>query len=385
MNRPAARLKMPIDLWLFAGTIALVVLGLWLVFDASYVKSLDSAAQSHDAFFFVKRQAAGAIVGLFALFTLMRLGYWHLRSRALFGMGLGLLMLWAVRIPGIGRHALGAWRWIRLGPFSFQPSEVAKMLLIFYAAALLSRPHCRVRVLGVQGLLPLLLVTGGYLWLIEREPDLGTAVVLFLAVLTQIYLAGARKRHIGMIVAASGLAVVLIGFSGAGTGHRQGRIDSFLHPEAHQQDSGFQVYHAKLAIGSGEWMGLGMGQGKEKYRLPQGNSDFIFATYAEEFGFVGCLALIGLMGLVGWRGFKIAAQTDDRFGALLAGGIASLISWQALVNIAAATGSIPATGVPLPFISDGSTSLIVLLGGIGILLNIAQHPLPPGMTGEKAT
>lgn len=384
MNRPIARIKLPIDLWLFAGTVALVVLGLWLVFDASYVKSLDSVSQSHDAYFFVKRQAAGAIVGLFALFTLMRVGYWHLRGRALFGMILGLAMLWAVKIPGLGHHVLGAWRWIRIGPVNFQPSEVAKMLLVLYAAALLSRPHCQVRILGAQGLLPLLLVTGFYLLLIEREPDLGTAIVLFLAILTQIYLAGARKRHIGLILAASSLAVLLIGFSGAGTGHRQGRITAFLHPEEHLQDSGFQVYHAQLAIGSGEWLGQGMGRGREKYLLPQGNSDFIFATYAEEFGFVGCLVLIGLMGLVGWRGFMIAAQTRDRFGALLAGGIAALISWQALVNIAAATGSIPATGVPLPFISDGSTSLIVLLGGVGILLNIAQHPMPPGATVEKA-
>jgi len=383
LNRQTARPKLPIDLTLFAATVALVVLGLWMVLDSSYVKTLESARAGNDAFFFVRRQANGALIGLAALFAMMRVGYWKLRGGAVAGMIVGLILLYAVKIPHIGVSLNGAARWIKLGPIQFQPSELAKLLLIVYIAALLSRPHCRVRFLGAEGLMPSLIVIGITLLLIEREPDLGTAVVLFLAVMTQLFLAGARKRHIGLICAVCAVVVLAIGFGNRGMTHRDGRITAFLHPTEHKKGLGFQVYHARLAIGSGQWIGEGMGRGREKYFLPQGNSDFIFATYAEETGFLGCLLLIGLMGVVGWRGFRIATATKDRFGMLLAAGISSLISWQALINMAVATGSIPATGVPLPFISDGSSSLILLLASVGILLNIAQHPTPPPVTVDS--
>jgi len=142
--------------------------------------------------------------------------------------------------------------------------------------------------------------------------------------------------------------------------------------------AGYQSWHARLAVGSGEWLGMGWGRGREKYFLPEANSDYVFATMAEELGFVGVLPVIGLLIVVGIRGFVIAQNSKDRFGALLAGGLTALISWQALINLAVATGSIPATGVPLPFISYGSSSLITLLASIGILLSIGQHPAPPG-------
>ncbi|HZO91049.1 MAG TPA: putative lipid II flippase FtsW [Chthonomonadaceae bacterium] len=378
MNRSAARSRLPVDRLLFTATLALLVIGLWMVFDASYVKTLDSARMGHDAFFFVKRQAVGAILGLGALFTMMRVGYWHLRRLAVPLMLLGLVCLCAVWLPRIGINENHANRWVALGPIRFQPSELAKLTLIIYLAALLSRVHCNVRDLG-QGLGPPLAVTTLYLILIEREPDLGTAFVLFLAVLTQCFLAGARKRHLALVCAVGGLAVLLMGF---GFGHRAGRITTFLHPEKDTQGIGYQIFHSRLAIGSGGWSGAGLGEGREKYFLPQGNTDFIFATIAEELGFFRTASVLGLLCLVGWRGFRIACQTRDRFGALLAAGIAALISWQALINVAVATASIPATGVPLPFISYGSSSLVFLLAGIGILLNIAQNPTPPGQPVE---
>ncbi|HZP84853.1 MAG TPA: putative lipid II flippase FtsW [Chthonomonadaceae bacterium] len=378
MIRNTAAPRMPVDRLLFLATLSLLVIGLWMVFDSSYVKTLDSTKLGNDAFFFVKRQAVGAIVGLFALFTLMRFGYWHLRRLAVPLMLLGLALLCAVWLPRIGINENNANRWVAYGPIRFQPSEFAKLSLMIYLAALLSRPHCKVRELG-EGLGPPLTVTALYLLLIEREPDLGTAFVLFLAVLTQLFLAGARKRHLVLICAVTGLAVLLMGF---GFGHRAGRITAFLHPEHDIEGIGYQIFHSKLAIGSGGWFGEGLGQGKQKYFLPQGNSDFIFATLAEELGFVRTVPILLLLCLVGWRGFRIACQTRDRFGALLAAGIAALISWQAIVNIAVATASIPATGVPLPFISYGSSSLVFLLAGIGILLNIAQHPTPPGSPAD---
>jgi cell division protein FtsW len=375
-----ARVRMPVDIVLFGATLALVVIGLWMVFDTSYVRTLDNARLGHDAFYFVKKQAVGAIVGLFALFAMMRIGYWGLRRWAVPLMFLAIVSLCCVWVPGLGVRQNNALRWIDIGPVILQPSEYAKVALLIYLAALLSRPDLNVRYLGERGLSSPLFVSAVTLLLIEREPDLGTAFVLFLAVLTQLFLAGARKRHLALICLVCGLAVVVIGFRGHSVGHRSGRITSFLNPAADKTGQGFQVYHSRLAVGSGGWMGQGLGQGKEKFYIPQANSDFIFATLAEEFGFIRTVPVLLLLFLVGWRGFRIAWYTKDRFGSLLAGGIAALISWQALVNIGVATASIPATGVPLPFISLGSTSLVFLMASIGILLNIAQHPTPPAAT-----
>lgn len=379
-----ARVRMPVDIVLFGATLALVVIGLWMVFDTSYVRTLDNARVGHDAFYYVKRQAVGAIVGLFALFAMMRVGYWKLRRFAAPLMLIGIVSLCCVWVPGLGIERNNAWRWIDIGPVEFQPSEFAKIALLLYLAALLSRPDLNVRYLGERGLSSPLFVSAITLLLIEREPDLGTAFVLFLAVLTQLFLSGARKRHIALICLVCGLAVIAVGFRGDGVGHRSGRITAFLNPEADKTGQGFQVYHSRLAVGSGGWMGQGLGQGKEKYFIPQANSDFVFATLAEEFGFARTVPVLLLLFLVGWRGFRIAWYTKDRFGSLLAGGLASLISWQALVNIGVATASIPATGVPLPFISLGSTSLVFLMASIGILLNIAQHPTPPAVPETRS-
>ena len=220
-----------------------------------------------------------------------------------------------------------------------------------------------------------LVVTAAYLLLIEREPDMGTAAVLFMAAMTQLFLAGTRKRHILALLGVTALAGILMI---SVFRHRSNRIDTFLHPEKEPQGIGFQVIHAVYAVGSGEWFGMGWGRGREKTYLPEANSDFVFATVAEELGFFGSLPLLLLFLMVGVRGFAIAEQTRDRFGALLAAGITALISWQALINLGVATASIPATGVPLPFISFGSSSLVIMLTGVGILLSIGQHPVPPG-------
>ena len=376
-----SRLKMPVDNLLFGAMLALIVFGLWMVFDSSYVKTLDDARTHYDAFYFLRKQAVGAFIGIGALFAAMRFGYWTLRRVAVPLMGASLLLLIAVWLPHIGVTENNAHRWLNLGgPLKFQPSEVAKLALIAYLAALFSRPTCKIRDFA-DGLAPPLLVVGLTCLLIEREPDLGTAAVVFVTAMTVFFVAGARKRHIALITGVTALAVGLLGF---GFGHRNGRIDVYLHPEKYKTGIGYQVYHSKLAVGSGGWMGAGLGRGREKYYLPQGDTDFIFSTVAEELGFLRTLPLLlGLM-LVAWRGFRIASQCKDRFGSLLASGITALICWQALVNIAVATASIPATGVPLPFISFGSSSLILFMVGIGLLLNIAQHPTPPAQEKRKA-
>jgi cell division protein FtsW len=375
----AAYPRRPMDFWLFGTTLILVVVGLLMVVDSSYIQELN---HNRAVFQFVSHQAAGALLGLGAMFLMMRIGYWRLRDWAFPLMVIGLLLLAAVFIPHVGYHEGFATRWIGTRRIHFQPSELAKFCLIIYVAKLLSVPRAKPRRGESAALLflgPPLAVAVIYLLLIEREPDMGTAVVLFLAVLTQLFLGGMRKRHMVMLLGGTAIAALLMI---AVFRHRSNRIDTFLHPERDPQGIGFQVTHAKWAVGSGWWTGMGWGRGREKYYLPEANSDFVFATMAEELGFVGLVPVLGLLLVVGARGFVIASASRDRFGALLAAGLTALISWQALINMGVATASIPATGVPLPFISYGSSSLVMLLASVGVLLSIGQHPAPPGQAAD---
>jgi cell division protein FtsW len=284
---------------------------------------------------------------------------------------IGLALLVSVWLPGIGIAKNGAHRWIGHEPFSVQPSEFAKLAVIIYLAALLSRNNYNIRSVG-DGLIVPVCVIAVFAFLVEREPDLGTAAILFLAAMTVLYLAGARIKHLAALVAAAALLFILV--SVFGHGFRNGRLTSFLNPEKDYYGRGFQVTRGLVAVGSGGVLGVGIGAGREKFYLPEANSDFIFATIAEEGGLWGSLIIIGLLFLVGRQGFLIARRTNDPFGSLLAAGIAAMISWQAIINVAVVTHLIPATGVPLPFISFGGSSLLFLLTGIGILLNISQHP-----------
>jgi cell division protein FtsW len=363
------------DFWLFGTTLVLVVVGILMVVDSSYVQELN---HNRAVFQFALRQGTGALIGLGAMFLMMRIGYWRLCDWAFPLMLLGMTLLALVFVPHVGYHEGFSARWIGTPRVHFQPSELAKFCLIVYVAKLLSLPRAKPRRGESSALLlvgPPLAIATVYLLLIEREPDLGTAAVLFLAVLTQLFLGGVRKRHIAMILMATAIIGVLMVCVFR---HRSNRIDIFLHPEKDPQGIGFQVMHARWAVGSGEWLGMGWGRGREKYYLPEANSDFVFATMAEELGFLGVLPVLGLLIIVGVRGFIIAQSARDRFGALLAAGLTALISWQALINMGVATAAIPATGVPLPFISYGSSSLVMLLASVGVLLSIGQHPARPG-------
>lgn len=365
--------RQSVDLWLFGSTVVLVMVGLLMTVDASYAHSL-SSAHPYSAFLFFRRQAIGALLGFACLFVCMKRGYWTYERLAPAAMAGALVLLWAVNLPHVGVISNGASRWLKLGPIQFQPSELAKLVLALYISMRLSRARQWVRSLGSEGLLGIVIVLFMTVWLVEKEPDLGTAAVIFLSAITQMYLAGARKRHIALIVATGAAAVMLVGFAGSGVGHRKHRLEAFFHPDRDPEGIGYQVRQARLAVGSGEITGEGLGRGRAKYYLPQSNSDFVFAVYAEETGLIGCIPLLALLCIVSLRGFQIARRTRNPFGAHLAAGIASVLTWQALMNVAVATGAIPATGVPLPFVSEGSSSLVLLLAAVGILLNISQHP-----------
>ncbi len=368
------RRREPPDHLLFNVTLALLVVGVVAVYDASYARSMDLRGMGNDGFYFLKRQALYAGLGVLGMLTMARFGYWRLRRFAgpmLVASLVSLMLVWA---PVIGISKNGAARWIGKGLFQVQPSEFAKMALIIYLAALLSRAAYNIKSFSDGMAVPLTIVAI-FALLVEREPDLGTAAIIFLSSMTLLYVAGAKKVHLAGVCGIAAFAFMAVSLFGHG--FRAGRLKTFMNPEADYYGKGYQITRGLVAVGSGGVRGVGLGAGREKFYLPEANTDFIFATIAEETGLWGSVLVVGLLFLAGRQGFVIARRTRDPFGAMLAAGIAAMISWQAVINVAVVTGSIPATGVPLPFISYGGTSLFFLLTAIGVLLNVSQHPDAP--------
>ena len=367
----AAAHRQPMDRLLLWLTFLLLGIGIVSVYDASYAIAIEKL--HGDSFHFVKMQVAWAVGGLIALWVATRIPYWQWKKVAVIGLALAIFLLLAVLIPHVGIAVNGARRWIGHGAIRVQPSEFAKLALVLYLARVLAG-SLKIKTRPKEGLGPPLIVIGLLAALIAKEPDLGTALVLATTGLIMLFLAGARPAHIGGVLGAAAVAVALFV---ALEPYRARRITSFLNPKADQYHTGYQVWHALIALGSGGVTGLGLGEGREKLFIPEPRTDFIFPVIAEEWGLIGTLALVALFVFVAARGFAIAYSTRDPFGALLAAGITALISVQALINMAVATASIPDTGVPLPFISSGGSSLVLMLLGIGILLNISCHPDGP--------
>jgi cell division protein FtsW len=355
------------DMALWTLIVALVVVGLLLVFDASYARSMDSPSAKFDPLFYPKRQAIYAVVGLIALAITQRFDYRKLRPMAPALMLGTIVLLICVWVPGIGVKIAGAHRWIGRG-INIQPAEIAKITLILYLAAKLSERAYPIRdwKLGLVG--PIITI-GFTALLIEQEPDLGTASVLFSTGLLVLLLGGAKKRHIATVFT---VATLFAGLMIMRQGYRGNRVAVWLTPDKYYSGAGYQVSRGLVAVGSGGVLGVGIGHGREKFYLPAANTDFIFATLAEETGLVGSLVLIGLLFFVVYQCFSIAHGAKDLFGALIATGVGSLIGVQSIINIAVVTGTIPATGVPLPFISYGGSSLLFLLIGIGLVLSVAR-------------
>ena len=362
----------PMDRLLFLLMLMLIGVGIVSVYDASYALAIEKG----DSFHFVKRQALWAVVGLGALLIMRRVPYWRWRGVANSALALSAILLVAVFVPHVGSSINGAKRWIGHG--QFQPSEVAKVALVLYLARLLSTKPRKLKEFQ-EGLLPPLVVIGLLAALIAKEPDLGTALVLGGTGLTLLFLAGARPRHMAGVV---GVVAAVVALSVVFKPYRMHRVMAFLNPKADQLHAGYQVWHALIALGSGGIAGLGLGEGREKLYIPMASSDFIFPVIGEEWGLIGTLILVVVFALIALRGFTIAYQTKDPFGALLAAGLTTLISLQALVNMAVATSSIPDTGVPLPFISSGGSALVLMMAGIGLLLNISTYPDGPGAAAD---
>jgi cell division protein FtsW len=369
--------KLQADEWLFAGTVALALFGVVMVYSASAV--IAAAEKGHSQYYYVARQGGWTIIGLLAMWAGMRFDYGRLRNgKIAYGLlALVVLLLVAVfAFPPIN----GARRWIRLAGFSLQPSEISKLALAIFLARFLERRAGREGEFRAT-FVPAVLVTGLLALLIVAEPDLGTSLMLAVVCTSMLFTAGARLKH--MLLAA---APALVGVAGLllFVPWRLKRVLVFLDPWADPQGSGYQVVQSLLAVGSGGVHGLGFTEGRQKmFFLPFAHSDFIFAVVSEELGLFGGLAVIALFGLFLWRGMRAALRAPDRFGMLLGLGIVTGIVAQALFNMSVVLSMLPTKGIPLPFISYGGSSLVPTLFAVGVLLNISQQSgLRDGVTGR---
>lgn len=340
--------------------LVLAVFGLVMVYDSSVSLAIRDFS---DPFYFVKEQAKWLIAGIIIFFAASRIPYkwWYRIAVPLLMATIALLL--AVFIPGLGVKALGARRWINLGFTVLQPAEFAKLALIMYLSAWFSN-HEKKR-FG-----PFLLLLGMVVGLVVLEPDLGTAMVIVATAILLYFFSGAPLRHFSLILPVLVVGVVLLSLLSP---YRFARLTSFMNPDKDPLGSSYQVRQATLAIGSGGIFGVGLGKSRQKYQyLPEANTDSIFAIIGEETGFIGGIVIISVYLFMTYVGYRIAVKAPDAFGRLLALGVASWVGVQAGINIAANVALIPLTGIPLPLVSYGGSSLIVTMCGLGIVANISR-------------
>ncbi|MFT8309923.1 MAG: stage V sporulation protein E [Sporolactobacillus sp.] len=355
------------DLVLLIITFALLTIGLMMVYSASAVKA---ANEFGDSLYFLKRQLLFASIGAALMFAVMQIDYHFWRAWAKIGLIGCYFLLVIVLIPGVGLVRGGASSWLGVGAFSIQPSEFIKVALILFLSNYLSEHQSRLpnfRKGLIPALMPVILAFG----LIMLQPDLGTGMVLVLTCVLMIFVAGARIKHFVLMgsVGILGLAGLILSAP-----YRLKRLSAFFNPWQDPKNGGFQITQSLLAIGPGGLLGFGLGQSRQKYQyLPEPQTDFIFSIVCEELGFIGAAFVLLLFCLLLWRGILIAIKAPDLFGTLLAVGITGMIAIQIMINIAVVTGLIPVTGITLPFLSYGGSSLTLMLVSIGILLNVSSH------------
>jgi cell division protein FtsW len=357
----------PPDPWIFATVAGLVAIGIVMVFSAS---SATAYAMFGDTTYFLKRQLMWLAIGGAIAYGAYRIDYTKLKriSPALLGVTFVLLVL--TLVPHIGLQTGGARRWLGFRAISFQPSEVAKLAIVLFAAAKLSTIGEDVRSL-VRGVVPLLLVAAFVAVPIFVEPDMGTASLVIFTAMGMLLCAGMRVEHFILVVLAMLPAAALAVGTSA---YKRARILAFLDPWKDPQNTGFHIVQSLLALGSGGIFGLGLGASRQKFfYLPEAHTDFIFSVVGEELGLLGTLAVLALFAVFAVRAFTLAQRTTDRFGFFVICGCTMLIVIQAFINIGVVTSSWPVTGVPLPFISFGGTSLIVNLVAAALIMNVARR------------
>ncbi len=354
-------------MWLFGAAVILLSAGVVMVYSASAIVAAD---RFRDPYFFLKKQVFWALLGAGGLWLALRVDYRRLERFVLPTLIVAAALLVVVLIPPIGQAINGTRRWIRLGPVSFQPAELAKLALVLYLAAFLARAGETLEDFR-RGLLPPLLVSGLLAALVLLQPDLGNCVTLVTRTFALLYLAGSPVRHLGWALAP---ALPLVALAVWVAPYRIRRITAFIDPWSDPRGSGFQIIQSWLAFGNGGLVGQGVGASRQKlFYLPEAHTDFIFAVLGEELGFLGAVAIVLLFTVLVWRGLRVGLRAPEPFGAYLALGITVLIATQTLVNLGVVTGVLPTKGLPLPFISFGGSALVMTMTSTGMLLNISQH------------
>ncbi|NLJ61395.1 MAG: stage V sporulation protein E [Firmicutes bacterium] len=355
------------DIVIFLITLALLSIGVVMVFSAS---SVSARSIFNDTYYFLKRQLAWAGLGILAMTITMQIDYTVWKKLAWPALIITILLLVAVLVPGLGVAIRGSRRWIDIGPIPFQPSEIAKISIVLFMASFLSDRIGRMHQFS-RGLLAPLIILAIVFGLIVLEPDFGTAGTIVAVSLIMLFAAGASIIHLLSLAALGipGLCAMAIAAP-----YRARRFLAFLDPWEDPLGSGFHIIQSLLALGSGGLFGVGLGRSRQKFLyLPMQHTDFIFAIIGEELGFVGAALVLILYFLFAWRGLRISIATPDAFGKLLAVGITTMIVFQAVVNIGVVSGALPITGITLPLISSGGSSLVTTLAAIGVLLNISKH------------
>jgi cell division protein FtsW len=346
----------------------LVLFGLIMIYSAGV--ALSKYNFDTDSHYFMHQLLYGLLPGLVLWIIAQKIDY-HIYEKfafPLFLIAIGLLVL--VFVPGVGQTYKGSARWIDVGPFNIQPTEIAKLALILYLAAWLSKREQKIKSFS-EGFIPFVAVLTVMAVLIAKQPDIGTLGMITIIAVVIFFLARGKISHILLLVFSGILFLYIVVINDP---VRMKRIKAYLNPEADTQGISYQVNQAKIAIGSGGLWGVGLGKGLQKFLyLPEPVGDSIFAIICEELGMAGGVTVILLFFLIAFRGYRITKRAPDYFGKLIAGGITSWFFFQAFINIGAISGLIPLTGIPLPFISYGSSALIVSLIGAGILLNVSKH------------
>ena len=341
----------------------LVAFGCLMVYSAS---SYSAEYRYGNQFFFLYKQLFGVVLGLFAMFFFMFVDYHILKKYRWWILAVTCILLVLVFVPGFGVQSYGANRWVNLLGISIQPSELAKFALVLILAVYLSEKHDKIKTF--KWLIPPLAIAGLLCVLVIIEPSMSVTMCLAFVTLFMLIIGGMSKKHTLMFSSVAVAAVPLLILAEP---YRMKRLFAFLDPWASPQGEGFQLIQSLYSLGNGGWFGVGLFNSRQKYLfLPFAESDFIFSIIGEEVGLVGCFALMAVYGILVYNLFKIGLNAKDRFGCLLSCGVGIVIAVQTLLNIAVVTGSIPPTGLPLPFISAGSTSLLVFMSAIGVVLNV---------------
>ncbi|MBP3915507.1 MULTISPECIES: putative lipid II flippase FtsW [unclassified Clostridium] len=350
--------------YILYSVLALVAIGIIMVFSASYY---DALYKHKDVFYFLKKELTWVPVGLVALVVMMLIDYHLLKKFTVFAYGVTVVALVAVLF--VGSTINGAKRWLNIAGISFQPSELAKYVIVFFLAMMIDK-YGKV---NRNWKIPLIYLGSAALFalLVYKENNLSIAAIIMFVAFIMIFVSGMSFKETFALIGIGGVAGTIGIFS---SDYRTERFISFLDPWKYANDEGYQLVHSLYALGSGGLFGVGLGNSKQKaLYMPEPHNDFIFSIIGEELGLIGCIFVIAIFVVLIVSGIKVASRAKDRYGKLLATGIISVIAVQAIINIAVVTGSMPVTGVPLPFISYGGTSLVFNLAAMGVLLNISRQ------------